>query len=98
MSHWALKMGYNLAKKNNNAKTTVCVCVLNQLSTLGVMVDGLQQQVDEYPQLLRLAASQEAQDDGGARGGAGLALELAARFAAQTSKQDPGRASTQLVI
>lgn len=59
------------------------------LPTLGVMADGLQQQVDEYPQLLSLAAGQEAQDDGGASGGARLALELAARFAAQASKQDP---------
>lgn len=53
------------------------------------MVDGLQQQVDEYPQLLSLAAGQEAQDDGGASGGARLSLELAAPFAAQASIQDP---------
>lgn len=54
-----------------------------------MMVDGLQQQVDEYPQLLGLATSQETQDDGGAGDGARLALKLAACFAAQTSKQDP---------
>lgn len=58
------------------------------LPTLRVMVDRLQQQVDEYPELLSLAASQEAQDDGGASAGACLTLELAARFAAQASKQD----------
>lgn len=53
------------------------------------MVDRLQQQVDEYAQLLNLAAGQEAQDDGGACGGTRLALELTARFAAQASKKDP---------
>lgn len=53
------------------------------------MADGLQQQVDEYPQLLGLAASKETQNDGGAGGGARLPLKLAACFTAQTAKQDP---------
>lgn len=53
------------------------------------MRDGLQQQVDEHSQLLRLATSQETQNDGGAGGGAGLPLELTACFTAQTPKQEP---------
>lgn len=53
------------------------------------MADGLQQQVDEHSQLLGLAACQEAQDDGGPGGGAGLPLKLTACFSAQTAKQDP---------
>lgn len=56
-------------------------------------MDGLQQQLNEYPQLLCIASGQKAKDDGGARGSARLALELAACFAAQTSKQDPERVS-----
>lgn len=54
-----------------------------------MVADGLQQQVDEHSQLLGLAARQEAQDDGGAGGGAGFPLELTAPFAAQTAEQDP---------
>lgn len=61
------------------------------------MADGLQQQVDEDPQLLRLAASQEAQDDGGAGGGARLPLELTACFTAHAAKQDPETANTGMV-
>lgn len=54
-----------------------------------MMTDGLEQQVDEHSQLLGLAPRQEAHDDGGAGGGAGLPLKLTARFTAQTSKQEP---------
>lgn len=57
--------------------------------TLAVMADGLQEQVDEYSQLLCLATCQETQDNGGPGDGARLTLKLAARFTAQTTKQDP---------
>lgn len=57
--------------------------------TLAVMADRLQQQVDEYPQLLCLATCQETQDNGGPGGCARLPLKLTARFTAQTAEQDP---------
>lgn len=57
--------------------------------TLAVMADGLQQQVDEYSQLLGLAACQETQDDGGPGGGARLPLKLTSCFTAQAAEQDP---------
>lgn len=57
--------------------------------TLVVVADRLQEQVDEHSQLLRLATSQETQDNGGPGDGARLPLKLAARFTAQTAKQDP---------
>lgn len=50
----------------------------------------LQQEADEHLQLLRLATGQKTQNDGGAGGCRGFALELTSCFAAQTSKKDPG--------
>lgn len=64
-------------------------CVVFHFATLAVMADGLQQQVDEHSQLLRLATGQESQDDGGPGGSTGLPLEPTACFTAQTPKQDP---------
>lgn len=53
------------------------------------MADGLQQQVDEHSQLLGLATCQEAQNDGGPGGGAGLPLKLTASFSTETAVQHP---------
>ena len=64
-------------------------CETESPLTLGVVSQRLQQQGDEHAQLLRLAAAQEAQHDGGAHRGRRLPLELTAALRAQTTKQDP---------
>lgn len=66
------------------------LCFLSFFSTLAVMRHRLQQEADEHLQLLRLATGQKTQNDGGAGGCRGFALELTSCFAAQTSKKDPG--------
>ena len=57
--------------------------------TLSVVADGLQQEVNEHAQLLRLASCQEPQHDGGTLHGARLALELTASLTAHRPKQNP---------
>lgn len=75
---------YFCGRKTKLSFSTIDVC-----PTLAVMADGLQQQVDENPQLLSLATCQETQNNGGPGGGTRLALKLTACFTAQATKQDP---------